>query len=273
MDLNIKQAISNNINTSLQNIPEYNPCNFVEDSLQINNILNSALRNQFDFKSCLNKLRAILRDNNPLFCSLFTNLIIKYLSILQSENIVPEEYLFVLIDIIHNKQKIQKYFKKWIDSILSSLIKFYAINGESKSNEQISKICSLIEYWIEEFISCDDESINNFIFLFEDTNIAIQKMSAFLFFKYIYNYNINKIKIIDWKLFFETCAYVFEDKKFEEENQVVIQDIFKQIFIYFNKLNIDPNDVLIEGKSLAAAKYFQNITGFNIDKAKESLQI
>ena len=36
MDLNIRQAISNNINTSLQNIPEYNPYNFVENSLQIN---------------------------------------------------------------------------------------------------------------------------------------------------------------------------------------------------------------------------------------------
>ena len=175
MDLNLKQSISNNINSSLQSIPEYNPCNFVEDSLQINNILNSAVRNQSDFKLCLNKMRAILRDNKPLFCSLFSNLIYKYLSLLTSENIVPEEHLYILIDIIRNRPQIQKYFNKWIDDILSSLIKFYANNFESKSNEQLKNICSLIEYWIEEFIFSDDKSINNFIFLFEKTNIGVQK--------------------------------------------------------------------------------------------------
>ena len=272
MDLNLKQSISNNINSSLQSIPEYNPCNFVEDSLQINNILNSAVRNQSDFKLCLNKMRAILRDNKPLFCSLFSNLIYKYLPLLTSENIVPEEYLYILIDIIRNRPQIQKYFNKWIDDILSSLIKFYANNFESKSNEQIKNICSLIEYWIEEFISSDDKSINNFIFLFEKVNIAVQKMSAFLFFKYIYNYDINKIKIIDWKLFFETCAEILENKNVNEDNKAIIQDIFKQILIYFNKVNVDPNDVLIEGNSYEAAKYFQNITGFNVEKAKIKLK-
>ena len=80
MDLNIRQALSKTINISLQSLPEYNLYNFVEDSLQINNILHSELRNQSDFKLCLNKLRSILRDNKPLFCSLFTNLIFKYLS-------------------------------------------------------------------------------------------------------------------------------------------------------------------------------------------------
>ena len=272
MDLNIKQAISNHVNASLQSIPEYNPINFVEDSLQINNILNSAVRNQSDFKLCLNKMRAILRDNKPLFCSLFTNLINKYLPLLTSENLVPEEYLYLLIDIIHNKPQIEKYFNKWIDDILSSLIKFYANNAESKSNEQIKNICSIIEYWIEEFILSDDKSINELILLFENSNTSVQKISAFLFFKYIYNYDINKIKIIDWKLFFETCAYVLENQIFSEDNKAVIIDIFKQILIYFNKVNVDPNDVLIEGKSYAASKYFQNITGFNVEKAKIKLE-
>ena len=272
MDSNSNQTISNQIITSLKNIPEYNLVNFVEDSLQINNILNSELRNLSDFKLCLNKLRAILRDNKPLFCSLFTNLLPKYLTILSSENMVPEEYIYVLIDIIHNKSEIKKYYKKWIEDIIFSLVKFYAFNAESKSNEQISIICSYIEFLFEESISCDDYSINNFIVLFEKQNISIQKMSAFLFFKYIYRYDINKIKIIDWKYFFESCANILDNKSFGEENKAVVQDIFKQILIYFNKLNVDPNDVLIEGKSYSSALYFQNITGYNTDKAKAKLK-
>ena len=50
MDSNIKQSVSNLLNISLQSIPEYNLFNFVEDSLQINNILNSEIRNPSDFK-------------------------------------------------------------------------------------------------------------------------------------------------------------------------------------------------------------------------------
>ena len=272
MDSNIKQSVSNLLNISLQSIPEYNLFNFVEDSIQINNILNSEIRNPSDFKSCLNKLRAILRDNSPLFCSLFTNIIHKYLSLLKSENIMPEEYMFVLIDIVHNKNKIEKYFKKWIERIICALSKYFSDNMNSKDNEQLSKICSYIEYWFEEFISIDDNSINYLIFLFENIDIEIQKMSAFLFFKYIYRYDINKIHIIDWKLFFDVCVKVLEDNTNYDENKNVVQDIFKQILIYFNKLNVDPNDVLEKAESLDASKYFQNITGFNTDKAKKALR-
>ena len=272
MDSNIRQAITDQIFTSLKNIPEYNLANFVEDSLQINNILNSELRNLSDFKLCLNKLRAILRDNKPLFCSLFTNLKTKYLLVLSSENMVPEEYIFVLVDILHNKSEIKKYYKKWVEDIIFSLVKFYATNSESKSNEQINKICSYIEFLFDEFIFYDDYSINNFIALFEKENLEIQKMSAFLFFKYIYRYDINKIKIIDWKYFFESCVNILDGKLFEEDNKVVVQDIFKQILVYFNKLNVDPNDVLIEGKNYTSALYFQKITGFNTEKAKNKLK-
>lgn len=272
MDSNIRETISNQILTSLKNIPEYNLVDFVEDSLQINNILNSELRNISDFKLCLNKLRAILRDNKTLFCSLFTNLIPKYLLVLSSENMVPEEYIFVLVDIVHNKSEIKKYYKNWIEDIIFSLVKFYAINSESKSNEQINKICSYVEFLFEEMILCDIYSINNFIVLFEKQNLSIQKMSAFLFFKYIYRYDLNKIKIIDWKYFFESCVNVLDNKTFGEDNKAVVQDIFKQILIYFNKLNVDPNDVLIEGKSYTSALYFQNITGFNTNKAKDKLK-
>ncbi len=272
MDSNIKQAVSNLLNSTLQSIPEYNLINFVEDAILINNILNSEIRNPQDFKECLKKLRAILRDNSSLFCSLFTNLIHKYLSLLKSENIMPEEYMFVLIDIVHNKNKIEKYYKKWIEQIISSLTKFYGNNMDTKDNEQISKICSYIEYWFEEFISIDENSINYLIFLFEKIDTVVQKMSAFLFFKYIYRYDINKIKIIDWKLFFDICAKVLENNSIYDENKNVVQDIFKQILIYFNKINVDPNDVLVEGDSLDAAKYFQNITGFNVDKAKKIIR-
>lgn len=272
MDSNIRQEMSKAINSTLQKIPEYNPYNFVEDSLQINNILNSELRNQTDFKICLNQLRAILRDNKPLFCSLFTNLIYKYLSILSSENIPPEEYMFVLVDILHNKTKIEKYFKKWINQILLSLIKFSATNNESKSNEQINKICLLIEFWYEEFITIDENSINYLIFLFEQRDLDVQKMSAILFFKYIYRYDINKIKIIDWNLFFNTCDDVLENKYIEEDNKKEIENIFKKILEYFKFLKVDPNDALIEGKSLNSAKYFQKITGFDTSKAKEKLR-
>ena len=272
MDSNIRQAISDQIFTSLKNIDQYNPVNFVEDSIRINTILNSELRNISDFKLYLNKLRAILRDNKPLFCSLFTNLIPKYLQVLSSENMIPEEYIFVLVDIVHNRTEIKKYYKKWVEDIIFSLVKFYAVNAESKSNEQISKICTYIEFLFEEFIFYDDYSINNFIVLFEKQNISIQKMSAFLFFKYIYSYDINKIKIIDWKYFFESCVNIIDGKTFGEDNKAVAQDIFKQILLYFNKLNVDPNDVLIEGKSYTSALYFQNITGFNTDKAKAKLK-
>ena len=202
MELNTRNTISNNINLSLQNIPEYNPCNFVEDALQIKSILTSELRNQSDFKISLNKLRSILRDNKPLFCSLFTNLINSYLSLLSTENTLSEEYIFLLVDIIHNKEQIEKYFKKWIEQILSSLIKFYAKHFETKSIEHINKICSYIEFWIDEFISIDDKSINQLIYLFDDNDIMVQKMSAYFFFKYINKYDINKIKIINWKSFF-----------------------------------------------------------------------
>jgi hypothetical protein len=272
MELNLKQKISNDINTSLKNIPEYNPFNFVEDSLQINNILKSELRNQSDFKLCLNKLRAILKSNKPLFCSLFTNLISSYLSILKSENIVPEEYMFVLVDILHNKSEFEKYFKKWVEPILLSLFKFYATYISSKDNEQINKICSYIEFWIDEFISIDENSINYLMFLFEQTNVEIQKMSAFFFFKYIYRYDINNLQKIDWKYFFGTCADILDSKYKDDENKNVVNDIFKQILIYFNKLNVDPNDALINGESLTSAKYFQTITGFNTEKAKQKLR-
>ena len=272
MDLNIKQIILNNINTSLQNIPEYNLFNFVEDSLQINNILKSELRNRSDFILCLNKLRAILKSNKPLFCSLFTNLISSYLSILTSENIVPEEYMFVLVDILHNKMEFEKYFKRWIEPILLSLTKFYATYIGSKENEQINKICSYIEFWFEELVFIDEKCINYFILLFEQNNVEIQKMSAFFFFKYVYRYDINKIKIIDWKLFFGTCGDILESNFLDDENKNVVNDIFNQILIYFNKVNVDPNDVLIQGESLNSAKFFQNITGFNTQRAKEKLR-
>ena len=272
MDSNIKQNISNNINTTLANIQEYNPINFVEDSLQINNILKSELRNQSDFKLCLNKLRALIKSNKTLFCSLFTNLISSYLSILKSENMVPEEYMYVLVDILHNKSEYEKYFKKWVEPILLSLLKFYVTYSGSKDNEQISRICSYIEFWIDEFISLDENSINYLIFLFEQTNTEIQKMSAFFFFKYIYRYDINKIKKVDWKLFFGTCGDILDSNYIDDENKNVVNDIFKQILIYFNKLNVDPNDVLIQGESLNSAKYFQSITGFNMEKAKEKLR-
>ena len=272
MELNIRNTISNNINLSLQNIPEYNPCNFVEDALQIKGIITSELRNQSDFKISLNKLRSILRDNKPLFCSLFTNLINPYLSLLSTENNLSEEYIFLLVDIIHNKEQIEKYFKKWIGQILSSLIKFYAKHFESKSIENINKICLCIEFWIDEFISIDEKSINHLIYLFDDNDIMIQKMSAYFFFKYINKYDINKIKIINWKSFFEICADALDNRLLLEENKDVIHDIFKQIFEYFNQIKVDPNDALVEGKSLTAAKYFQKITGLDTSKAKEKLR-
>ena len=59
MDSNIKQSVSNLLNITLQSIPEYNLFNFVEDSIQINNILNSEIRNPSDFKACLNKLKLL----------------------------------------------------------------------------------------------------------------------------------------------------------------------------------------------------------------------
>ena len=272
MELNTNQTISNEINSSLQKIPKYNPTNFVEDCLQINTLLNSELRNQSDFKSCLNLLRAILRDNKALFGPLFHNLIKRYLEILEKENIVPEEYIFLLVDIISNKSEIKKYYKKWNFKILETLILFSGIHMEEKENEQIIKICKYIQYWFDTYISLNDDCINNFVNFFGARNLNLQKISAFYFFKYVYLYDINKIELIDWKNFFEKCNSVLESNLIEEQNKDVIINIFKELYTYFGKLNVDPNFVLIKGKSLDAAKNFEKITGFNTEKAKEELR-
>lgn len=273
MSLNLHQAISNEIKSSLDQIPKYILNNFVEDCIKINTILNSELRNQSDFKICLNILRAILRDNKTLFGPLFQNLIKQYLSILDKENIVPEEYIFLLVDILHNKVAIKKYFKKWNYTILEKLIIFNGNHMEEKENTQISKICGYIEYWFDEYISLNDDSINSFINFFDSRNLNLQKISAFYFFKYIYLYDIKKITLIDWKDFFDKCASVLDNNLSEDENKVVIKDIFQQIYIYFQKVNVDPNDVLVEGGSLNAAKYFEKFNGYNTEKAKEQLRL
>jgi hypothetical protein len=273
MSLNLHQAISNEIKSSLDQIPKYILNNFVEDCIKINTILNSELRNQSDFKICLNILRAILRDNKTLFGPLFQNLIKQYLSILDKENIVPEEYIFLLVDILHNKVAIKKYFKKWNYTILEKLIIFNGNHMEEKDNTQISKICGYIEYWFDEYISLNDDSINSFINFFDSRNLNLQKISAFYFFKYIYLYDIKKITLIDWKDFFDKCASVLDNNLSEDENKVVIKDIFQQIYIYFQKVNVDPNDVLVEGGSLNAAKYFEKFNGYNTEKAKEQLRL
>ena len=274
MELNLNQAISNEINTSLQSLPKYIQTTFIEDCLRINSILNSELRNQTDFKSCLNLLRVILRDNKPLFCPLFQNLISQYLKILDKENIVPGEYIFLLVDIIHNKLEIKRYYKKWIYKILETLILFIGPHlDKNNNNEQINQICNYINFWFDEYISSNDDCINSFVQFFDARNLNLQKISAHYFFKYVYRYDFNKIKLIDWKHFFEKCVSVLDNNLSEEENKVVIKDIFQQILIYFQKLNVDPNDVLIEGNSLEAAKYFEQLTGFNTQRAKEHLRL
>lgn len=273
MELNINLTISNEINTTLQSLPKYLLNNFVDDCLKINTILNSELRNQLDFKSSINLLRSILRDNKALFGPMFQNLINQYLSILGKENIVPDEYIFLLVDILSNKTELKKYYQKWIYNILETLIVFSGLHMDEKNNEQIRKICKYIEFWFDKYITINDDSINRFIHFFDERNLSLQKISAFYFFKYVYLYDIKKIQLIDWKNFFAKCSSVLDNNLSEEENKVVINDIFQQIYIYFQKVNVDPNDVLIEGKSLNAAKYFGKITGFNTEKAKEQLRL
>lgn len=273
MELNTNQTISNEINTSLKNLPNYIQTTFVEDCLRINAILNSELRNQSDFKMSINILRAILRDNKTLFGPLFQNLIKQYLSILDKENTVPEEYIFLLVDILRSKSEIKKYYKKWIYKILETLIVFSGINMDKKNNEQINKICGYIQYWFDEYVLLDTDNINTFIDFFDARNLNLQKISAFYFFKYEYLYDVNKVKLIDWKTFFEKCTSVLDNNLSEEDNKVVIKDIFQQIYIYFQKLNLDPNDALIEGKSINAAKYFEKFNSFNTQKAKEHLRL
>ena len=272
MDLNTNQLISNEVNSSLQNLPKYILTNFVEDSIKINSILNSELRNPSDFKTSINILRAILRDNKDLFCPLFQNLLKQYLSILGKENLFPEEYIYLLVDILHNKLTIGKYYQKWIYKILENLIIFSSMHMEEKENQQIIKLNKYIQYWFDEFILSNDDCINSFVNFFDSTNINLIKISAFYFFKYVYLYDINKIELIDWKNFFEKCNSVLESNLIEEQNKDVIINIFKELYTYFGKLNVDPNFVLIKGKSLDAAKNFEKITGFNTEKAKEELR-
>ena len=272
MDLKTNQVISNEINSSLQNLPKYFLNNFVEDCIQINTILNSELRNPEDFKSCINLLRVILRDNKDIFCPLFENLIYKYLSLLGKENLVPEEYIFLLVDIIHNKSDINKYFKKWITIILEKLLIFCGYHMEEKENKQIINILKYIHYLFDEYILSNDDCINTFMNFFDSGDLKLQEISAYFFFKYIYLYDINKIKLINWKFFFEICASTLDNKYIDEENKNVIIDIFKQIYIYFLKVKIEPNDALVEGNSINAAKYFEQINNYNTENAKKQIR-
>ena len=214
-----------------------------------------------------------MRDNKILFCPLFQNLIKQYLSILEKENIVPEEYIFLLVDIINNKLEIKKYYKKWNFKILETLMIFNGIHMEQNKNEQISKICQYIQFFFDIYISSNDDCINSFVNFFDSRNLNLQKISAFYFFKYIYLYDINKIKIIDWKNFFEKCCSTIENNLIDADNKEIIKEIFKQIYIYFQKVNVDPNDVLIEGYSINAAKYFEQFTGFNTQRAKDEIRL
>jgi len=274
MDLNTNQLISNEVNSSLQNLPKYILTNFVEDSIKINSILNSELRNPSDFKTSINILRAILRDNKDLFCPLFQNLLKQYLSILGKENLFPEEYIYLLVDILHNKLTIGKYYQKWIYKILENLIIFSSMHMEEKENQQIIKLNKYIQYWFDEFILSNDDCINSFVNFFDSTNINLIKISAFYFFKYVYLYDFNKIKLIDWKNFFAKCVQGFENNLIiDDENKDVIQNIFKEVYKYFQKVKVDPNDALIEGGSLQAAKYFEQFTNFNTERAKEHIRL
>ena len=274
MDLNTNQLISNEVNSSLQNLPKYILTNFVEDSIKINSILNSELRNPSDFKTSINILRAILRDNKDLFCPLFQNLLKQYLLILGKENLFPEEYIYLLVDILHNKLTIGKYYQKWIYKILENLIIFSSMHMEEKENQQIIKLNKYIQYWFDEFILSNDDCINSFVNFFDSTNINLIKISAFYFFKYVYLYDFNKIKLIDWKNFFAKCVQGFENNLIiDDENKDVIQNIFKEVYKYFQKVKVDPNDALIEGGSLQAAKYFEQFNNFNTERAKEHIRL
>ena len=274
MDLNTNQLISNEVNSSLQNLPKYILTNFVEDSIKINSILNSELRNPSDFKTSINILRVILRDNKDLFCPLFQNLLKQYLSILGKENLFPEEYIYLLVDILHNKLTIGKYYQKWIYKILENLIIFSSMHMEEKENQQIIKLNKYIQYWFDEFILSNDDCINSFVNFFDSTNINLIKISAFYFFKYVYLYDFNKIKLIDWKNFFAKCVQGFENNLIiDDENKDVIQNIFKEVYKYFQKVKVDPNDALIEGDSLQAAKYFEQFNNFNTERAKEHIRL
>ena len=274
MDLNTNQLISNEVNSSLQNLPKYILTNFVEDSIKINSILNSELRNPSDFKTSINILRVILRDNKDLFCPLFQNLLKQYLSILGKENLFPEEYIYLLVDILHNKLTIGKYYQKWIYKILENLIIFSSMHMEEKENQQIIKLNKYIQYWFDEFILSNDDCINSFVNFFDSTNINLIKISAFYFFKYVYLYDFNKIKLIDWKNFFAKCVQGFENNLIiDDENKDVIQNIFKEVYKYFQKVKVDPNDALIEGGALQAAKYFEQFNNFNTERAKEHIRL
>jgi hypothetical protein len=274
MDLNTNQLISNEVNSSLKKLPKYILTNFVEDSIKINSILNSELRNPSDFKTSINILRVILRDNKDLFCPLFQNLLKQYLSILGKENLFPEEYIYLLVDILHNKLTIGKYYQKWIYKILENLIIFSSMHMEEKENQQIIKLNKYIQYWFDEFILSNDDCINSFVNFFDSTNINLIKISAFYFFKYVYLYDFNKIKLIDWKNFFAKCVQGFENNLIiDDENKDVIQNIFKEVYKYFQKVKVDPNDALIEGGSLQAAKYFEQFNNFNTERAKEHIRL
>lgn len=278
MEPNQKQNVINYIESTLNNIEKYNFNLFVEDSIEMKTIFDSINKNQSYLILCINKLRAILRDNKKVFCPLFANLFEKYLLIFKAENQIPNESLFLIFDILktnkENPNSLKNYFKeKWYDSILNSLITLYSLLMSSNDNENLKLTFCYVDFLLEIIIDSDKKNINSFILHFVSEKKYLQKISAFLFFKYLNRFSTKEeiIKDIQWESLFNNCTKILRNEKYDNETKKTCSDIYIQIYQYFqDKTNILDN-ILFKG-DINSATDFQKITGYDTTTVKKDIR-
>lgn len=276
MDPAKKANVINFINSTLNNIPKYNFTNFIEEAIEMKTIFNSVNKNQNDLVMCINNLRAILRDNPKLFCPLFSNFFKKFRLIFKSENQIPNESLFLIFDILKNKENILSYYEKWINGILFSLIDVYSCflgNNEINNNENKKLTFSYVDFLFELFIDANSKNINYLIEFLEDKDNNIQKTAAYLFFKNLNKYNEQQIgSEIDWTDLFERCTLALNSSLYENETKQTCKDIYIQLYNYCNsnKLNLD---LILFAGTTDSAKDFQEATGYNTSEVRQSIRM
>lgn len=273
---NIQKEVLNSLNFSLTTIPPYNFTDFVEDAVFIKSVFTSSNKSKQNLVISLNKLRAILRDNTKIFCSLFHNLIFNFLQILDNENNfsnLPNECFLLIFDIVKKQKDIKSYYyKDWFIPLFNKLIVIFGFLQETNStNTYIYHYISLLFNFL---INEDKKNINYFIMCFDKQKLILQKTSAFLFFENLNKFNRDDFKEVDWELLFNRCNYVINEKDAEKfvnddlKNEIrkrkeICQQIFKQLLIVFDEKHVSIYRICgdLEKESL---KPFHEITGYDI---------
>lgn len=282
MDSDQKLKI-NYINSTLETLPKYNFNSFVEDSIEMKTVLSSPNKNQSNLINSLNILRSILKENKKIFCPLFLNLFEKFLLIFKTENInlIPNEAFFLLFDLMQTQKSdpalLRPYYKKkWEITIIETLMNLYSIlkgNENSNLDDNLKLTISYVEFLLDFYFYIENKNISKIIPYFSCKDKNLQKISAFLFFKYISKFKDIKeiLENINWKDVFDTCSEVFNGQDFDEECKNICKEVYKQIYGIYQGNNQIIDQILYEGK-LQNAVDFQKITGYNTTNVKEQLK-